>query len=252
MIYLLKTTEFSPEQRADPWATQTKFFQHIEIGRLISRFDKPGLTVGCIGSQQSFNPLMSFSQAVRRCVIDSDTGATGNGQSETPQPPYPVTRFRDLAGGSVIPDSYFDALISVGHIQSIGQAQTKYDCNPPDTPDPVQDGMRDAFCAQIAWVLKPGAVTIHIIDHAARNLSYVNNFVRAGLEPFDPEMPMPTVEDGLENTDAVRQQTIWQDMSVPMPVEERRLHGVLVGVWIKPVKTRRATKNTHATKKASQ
>ena len=239
MLYLLKKTDFPDDINGHPLAGQSKFYQHIEIERLIRKFDYPGITVADIGSQRNFKPLLSFEKARCHCIIDPYTGAGGNGLSEIPNLPYPIVLFRCLVGGdsTIIPSNFFDVIISVSVIEHIGQEETSYDCKPLVTPDPLQDKMRDDFCTETFRILKPGGITIHTIDHAARNLSFADNFSKADFEMFDRKAKVPSVEDCLTDPDAVRQSVDWRNPDMPMQLEHLPLHAVLVGLWKKPTRT---------------
>lgn len=232
MIYLLRYPDFPSIPRGEG----TKIYQHAEILRLVARFDAEGLVVGDIGSKSWFKALETFTSARARCVIDPYNGAPGGGPETIPPLPYPIVLYRCLVGpdSGIIPDAVFDVTLSISVIEHIGQPETGYDCSPLAVSHPVQDAIRDEFCEELFRITKPGGITIHTIDHAARNLSFAENFRRAGFVLFDPDRPVPTVEDCLNDPAAVRQTTQWTRPDLPMPEDEWPLHSVLCGLWRRP------------------
>jgi hypothetical protein len=134
---------------------------------------------------------------------------------------------------SIIPDTFFDITLSISVIEHIGQAEAGYDCKPTSQPPAAQEALRDEFCAELYRMARPGGVTLHTVDHAARNLSFVANFLRAGFEPLEAGVP-PDVEQCLSDPDAVRQRVGWRKPHLPMPVQEQALHACLLMGFRRP------------------
>lgn len=74
---------------------------------------------------------------------------------------------------------------------------------------------------------------MHTIDHAARNLTFVQNFIDSGFMPLSNSQPI-TMDEILVGQDVVRQKRNWVLHDTPMPEEEQKLHGVLFMAFLKP------------------
>lgn len=235
MIYLLRTTDYTDAENASPQSVFTKYYQHLEVRRFaVPYLDTTG-TVCEIGACLNFDDLNLFTKA-KKSVLDPYNGASGSGHTEIPANiPYPLSLYRCLLGvdSQVVPDGAFDISFSVSVLEHIGQEEAGFDCNPTDAPPEAQEKPRDAFCQELFRTTKRGGITFHTIDHAARNLSWVRNFLKAGFKPLS-KAKMPTVEDCLMAGDAVRQRRAWWHHEEPMPAEEQRLHGVLLMAFRKP------------------
>lgn len=235
MIYLLRHSDFRDCDISEHASVYTKTFQHIDIARKLQPYLDKHDFVGEIGPHANFSQLMKFVNA-RKCVIDPYNGAAGAGMSQIPgSMPYGIALYRCLVGvdSHIIPSILFGLTFSISVLEHIGQQEVGYDCNPTESPPPAQEVPRDAFCREMFRITAPGGVTIHTIDHAARNLTFVNNFLSAGFKPL-AETRLPTLNECLEDPDVVRQQRDWVRHDLPMPLSERRLHGVLMMAFRRP------------------
>ncbi len=236
MIKLLRKSAFTEEQNSARAAVYTKYYQHLEITRFLSGYTGEMEGFVCeIGPWQNFKYLRAFQRA-RLCIIDPYNNATGGGLANVPQNlPYPCSLYRCLLGvdSRVIPDRLLDLSFSVSVLEHIGQAECGYDCNPVEQPPEVQEAPRNAFCRELFRITKPGGITVHTVDHAARNLTLVKNFLATGFEPMNAGSG-PTLDECLSDPDVIRQQRDWIEDDKPMPEEERVLHGVLFMAFRRP------------------
>jgi hypothetical protein len=237
MIYLLKKSAYSDEQNADPQAVFTKWYQHIEVTRFAAPYLDSAGVVCEIGACIDCRQLSAFHLA-HKVIIDPYNGAAGSGATYIPDDmPYPLVLYRCLLGvdSEIIPNDLLDISFSVSVLEHIGQEASGYECQPTNTPPEGQEGPRDALCRELFRVTKPGGITFHTIDHAARNLSWRRNFLAAGFKLLKGD-PEPTVNDCLDDPDAVRQRRTWWNHEEAMPAEEQSLHSVLMMAFRKPKK----------------
>ncbi|MEQ8934772.1 MAG: hypothetical protein RIE56_03145, partial [Amphiplicatus sp.] len=209
--------------------------QHIEFER-IARLYPDALSVGEIGAKAYFKCLLSFLSA-KRFIVDPYDGAPGGGLSDIPKLPFPVGLFRCYigAGESVIPDGFFDLTFSISVIEHIGQVETGYDRAPAMSPPPEQESPRDKFCNDLFRITAPGGVTLHSVDHAARNRSFAANFLRAGFEPIRDDA-LPSVEECMNDRDNVVQMMKWGKRSnEPSEPEDWALDSVLMMGFRRPL-----------------
>lgn len=230
--------DYSQEQNEDAFALHTKHYQHIEVDRFIERFSGQSGVVCEIGPHSNFRHITTFP-GFHRCILDPYNSAPGAGISFIPDTlPYPITLYRCLLGvdSDTIPEATFDVTFSVSVLEHIGQAEAQYNCNPTDDPPEGQEAPRNAFCRELFRVMKPGGITFHTIDHAARNLSFVKNFLDAGFIPMEPERRLPSIDECLNSKTAVRQRRGWAKPQhhIHMSIEEQPLHGVLMMAFTKP------------------
>ncbi len=228
MVKLLRYSDYSSVETAGIDVSQTKPFQHISIRRVLSHHCGARHRVAEIGSKTSFDTLLGLP-GVFRYIIEPYNSAPGAGPATIPPLPYPIALFRCLVGtdSGIIPDGFFDCTFSVSVIEHVGQAEAGYDCRPTNSPPAESEALRDGFCRELHRITMPGGVTIHSVDHAARNLSFVDNFLAAGFSLLEPG-PLPTTDDCLGDPEAVRQRTQWTKLDRPMPAEEQALHSVLL------------------------
>jgi hypothetical protein len=191
--------------------------------------------VADIGAHSHFDVLLNLV-ARSKLIIDPYNGSGGAGLSAIPELPYPIGLFRCALGetSAIIPDNTFDLTFSISVLEHIGQAESNYDCEPTTMLPAVQEAKRTAFCAELFRITKPGGMTLHTIDHAARNLSYAHNFSQAGFVDSLPGCSV-AVDDALHDTDAVRQRVGWLGERV-MPPDEQKLHSVLYAAYLKPLR----------------
>lgn len=240
MVNLLKYADFTTAEIKAVDSSQTKPFQHFAIKRLLAQHCRAPQQVGEIGCKTNFDTLLGLPTPFRY-IIEPYNSAPGAGPASIPLLPYPVALFRCLVGpdSRIIPTDFFDCTFSISVIEHIGQAEAGYDCHPTDAPPSKQEALRDEFCRELFRITVPGGVTIHTVDHAARNLSFVSNFLSAGFALLSPG-PLPIAAECLHNPDAVRQKTHWTKLDKPMPQSEQELHSVLIMAFKKqhaPVST---------------
>tara|TARA_R110001606_G_scaffold280273_1_gene428949 strand:- start:144 stop:857 length:714 start_codon:yes stop_codon:yes gene_type:complete len=235
MLYLLKKSMYSQEDHRSDWAGHTKHFQHIEFDRIAAKYPSSG-NVGEVGAKTWFKCLDSFVDA-RRFVIDPYDGAPGGGLSDIPKLPFPVGLFRCYIGygESVIPDRFFDLTFSISVIEHIGQAETGFDRQPVKVPPPEQEIPRDKFCEDLFRITAPGGVTIHSVDHAARNRTYVDNFLRAGFELIS-EQDVPSEDECMNDRENIVQLTKWGRKSdQPSDLTDWELDAVMIMGFRRPI-----------------
>jgi hypothetical protein len=236
-MHLLRFRHF-PEYTAEQFFAQkeTKPFQRSYLTRIIKKFIDPKHTVAEIGSHSVFT-LLEASGAKIQAIIDPYTGGKGGGISHIPNLPYPTVLFRCEIGldSEIIPDAFFNATFSCSVIEHVGQAEANYDCMPTENPPQEQETIRDRFCRELYRITKPGGLTFHTVDHAARNLTFQRNFEAEGfvLKPVDEE-PISLVGEALFAEDVVRQRHDWVKVDQPFSDDEQRLHGVLFMCFEKP------------------
>lgn len=219
---------------------QTKAFQRPFLHSLLKEVVQPEHVIGDIGAHSYFHFLMQ-TPARTKAIIDPYNGAGGAGLNAVPALPFPIALFRCGIGlnSEIIPDRFFDVTFSCSVIEHIGQAETQYDCAPLPEPHPVQDSIRDTFCEELFRITKPGGLTIHTVDHAARNLSFYNNFTKAGfvyaaVSSVLADEPKATVDDALWGVDVVRQRGHWLNTANVFPPEVQSLHGTVVMTFQRP------------------
>ena len=211
-MYLLKHKHFS-EYTLNAFLKEphTKTFQRLHLLKLIKEYVKPTDVVADIGAHSYFDILLA-SGARTQFIIDPYNGAEGCGLSSIPKLPYPCALFRCQIGidSKIIPDNLFHVTFSCSVLEHIGQAESGYDCSPTCNPPYVQEVIRRRFCREMFRIIKPGGLTIHTVDHAARNHSFRRNFESAGFSvvSFSDET-IYTVEEALLAPDAVRQRVCW-------------------------------------------
>ncbi len=233
MVNLLKYSDFTDTERKALDASQTKPFQHIAIKRLLALHCKAPQQVGELGCKTNFDTLLSLPTPFRY-IIEPYNSAPGAGPASIPTLPYPIALFRCLVGpdSHIIPANFFDCTFSISVIEHIGQEEAGYDCHPTATPPPEQETLRNDFCRELFRITAPGGVTIHTVDHAARNLSFVTNFLSAGFALLAPG-PIPIAAECLHHPDAVRQKTHWTKLDKAMPQSQQELHSVLLMAFSK-------------------
>jgi hypothetical protein len=235
VLYLLRKSSFDPATNASPEAVHTKLYQHVEMMRVLERYTGQTIAVAEIGPHAQFDVLNAFRVA-RRAVIDPYDNAGGCGLPSVPANlPYPVALYRCLLGvdSAIVPGGLFDLTFSISVIEHIGQREANYDCRPTANPPKGQEDARRAFCEELFRVTSPGGVTIHSVDHAARNLSYVANFLAAGFEALVAGQAV-SVEECLSDPDAVRQKRAWHEPRRVMSEADRRLNSVLIMGFARP------------------
>ncbi len=81
----------------------------------------------------------------------------------------------------------------------------------------------------------PGGYTVHTVDHAARNRSYVANFLNAGFEPID-DQAVPTLDECMSDPDNIVQMTKWGKKSdQPSEPEDWALDAVMMMGFRRPL-----------------
>jgi hypothetical protein len=221
---------------------RTKTYQHIFLIRQIKSFLKPDSFIGDIGAHTFYGLLDSISdfeqhETISRAIIDPYNSAAGGGTADLPKSfPYPAILFRCLLGidSHIIPTNFFDMTFSCSVLEHIGQKECNYDLNPASPPPDKQEAPRNAFCRELFRIMKPGGVTIHSIDHAPRNLSFISNFRNAGFIVSEPEHC--DLATALDDPDLIRQRLQWgkRPNPIPMPEQGLRLNSVLHIEALKP------------------
>jgi hypothetical protein len=236
VFYLLSKALFNGDDWSSPMAVNTKWFQHIEMRRLCATYLRERSNVAEIGPRRYFTILEACAPA-KKYVIDPYNAGPGGGELGIPEElPYPIGLFRCSVGddSAIIPSRIFDATFSMSVIEHIGQAEAGYDCNPTPRPPKAQEERRTAFCRELFRITRPGGITIHTVDHAARNLSFIDNFLRAGFRPLAGG-PRPSVEECRMRPDLVRQKRTWDNLDEEMPLDQQHLHSVLVMGFVRPL-----------------
>lgn len=116
--------------------------------------------------------------------------------------------------------------------EHIGQAEADFNCKPVTSQPLAQEKKRNDFIKELFRVAKSGDISLHTVDHAARNLSYVDNFLEAGWLFMDPNSVVPSVDSCLNDKDAVRQEVHWTKPNEKMKNQE--LHSCLFMGFYKP------------------
>ena len=233
VLRLLRKNEFTAEQLNHPARGYAKVFQRANMMDLCRSFhDRSNFCE--IGPHDYFNILDHYRGP--KIIIDPYKSGGGAGLEVVPANlPYPVTLFRCMLGenSDIIPNDFIDFSFSVSVIEHIGQAEVQYDCNPVENPPEIQERPRRGFCEELFRITRSGGLTVHSVDHAARNLTFVDNFLAAGFELIHADETV-TVEECLNAPDAIRQRHQWLDPTIPMSEEEMRLHSVLTMGFVKP------------------
>ena len=234
MYYLLTKNLYTQDQVEDPRSIHTKHFQHIEMEKIANPYDNEGAVTGDIGSKTNFVNLNKFYKSRSRITIDPYNGAGGGGLAKLPNIPYPFAIFRCLVGvdSEIIPNNLFDITFSISVIEHIGQKESGYDCTPTSAPPLEQENLRNSFAKELLRITKPGGITFHTVDHAARNLTFIDNFVNQGWIPLDNTLP-PTLDECLNSEVAIRQQVHWTRHQQDLP--DKHLHSVLMLGFRKPL-----------------
>jgi len=238
-LFLLRRHHFPSMSDAEfQGEPRTKPFQRAWLKAFILRLVRPDQVVGDIGAQAAFG-LMLAANAAEKWVIDPYNNAPGGGLGAVPDLPPGIDLYRCMVGGDskgIVPPDKFDLTVSCSVLEHIGQHESNFDCRPVIFPPAAQEAARDAFCREVFRFTRPGGVTVHTIDTAARNLSYDRNFRAAGFLPFGIATEVAaTARGALHDPDVVRQRCRWTRTDKPMPERERRWHGVLVAAYRKPV-----------------
>jgi hypothetical protein len=214
---------------------RTKTYQHIFLKNKIRDLLKTGLFIGDIGAHTFYGLLDSISvfdqhETISRAIIDPYNSAGGGGTANLPPDfPYPAILFRCLLGidSHIIPSNLFDITFSCSVLEHIGQKECNYDLNPTSSPPEKQENPRNAFCNELFRIMKPGGVTLHAIDHAPRNLTFIANFQNAGFTLSEPQQC--DLDTALDDPDLIRQRYQWgtRPKPLPMPAQGLRLNSVL-------------------------
>jgi len=205
----------------------------MHMKKHLSSHVKSHYVVPDIGAHANFE-ILSNLNVKSRCIIDPYNGSGGAGLSKIPELPYPISLYRCAIGvdSSIIPDHTFDLTFSISVLEHIGQAESNYDCQPANPPPSAQEAKRDLFCRELFRITKKGGLTLHTIDHAARNISFFDNFTKASFQVL-PSCNQPSTNQALDDKDAVRQKCGWLGERM-MGDQEQRLHSVLFLACIKP------------------
>lgn len=228
---------YAEEDHRSSWAAHTKHYQHIEFQRVAARFagQMTARNVGEIGAKSYFDALLAYARS-RRFVIDPYRDAPGGGLSSIPALPFPIGLFRCYVGfgDTVIPDEFFSLTFSISVVEHIGQQETGFDRHPVVVPPLEQEQPRDAFCRDLFRLTAPGGLTIHTVDHASRNRSYVENFLKAGFELIDADV-IPSLSECMEDRTNVVQLTKWgKEINKPSGPEDWALDSVLMMGFKRP------------------
>jgi hypothetical protein len=232
---LVRYSSFFGEDFSTQQWMHTKPAQWILMKRHLRKVLKRDDSCAEIGPHNNFAIIESLT-CRHKALIDPYNGSGGAGLSEIPPLPYPCVLFRSALGetSDIISDRLFDCTYSISVLEHIGQAEAGYDCNPTNEPPQAQEDKRQAFCNELFRITKPGGITLHTIDHAARNLSYHLNFCSAGFESLCPPEKFCTVEQALGDVDAVRQRVGWRGERKMLP-DEQALHAVLWAAYRRPL-----------------
>lgn len=232
---LLRYSQFVGKDFSSPVWLHTKAAQLIAMKLHLQEVVRESDCCAEIGPHDNFKVITDLPCRYP-AIIEPYNGSGGAGLAEIPPLPYPCVLYRCALGetSQLIPDALFHCTYSISVLEHIGQAEAGYDCHPTDTPPLAQEALRQAFCNELFRITAPGGITVHTIDHAARNLSYHHNFTRAGFQSLIPEDQCCSVEDALTDPDAVRQRVGWLGER-EMPASEQALHAVLWAAYHRPL-----------------
>jgi hypothetical protein len=73
---------------------------------------------------------------------------------------------------------------------------------------------------------------LQTVDHAAQNLSFIDNFLEAGWLLMEPNCSISSVDDCLNDKDAIRQKVHWTKHNEKM--KDQQLHSCLFMGFCKP------------------
>jgi hypothetical protein len=208
----------------------TKVYQDLWTKDILRRVTKPGMRVLEIGANVAFDNLRSC----KGCELWVADPYEGLGAGSTTPPSVPdiiISRCAIGATSNALPSNFFDVIFSSSVLEHVGQAECQYDCHPVDLPPEVQEIPRRALCQEMTRILKTSGLSIHSIDHAVRNVTYMKNFLDAGLKLWQ-ESAIPTIDQMIHDPDALTQTRDWHDPSKPL--FEAWLHPVICSVFYKP------------------
>jgi SAM-dependent methyltransferase len=205
-------------------SAHTKDYQHEALSRLLPEYAKSNHRVAEIGANLYFDNLLQL-RVRERYVIDPYNGGPGGGAESPPDFPEDLVLLRCAIGVTSrhLADDFFDLIFSSSVLEHVGQAEVGYDVSPVFTA--AQEPLRNACCAELFRILKPGGVTLHTIDHAPHNRFFSDNFTQAGFVPLVADESL-SVEHLLNDPDAVRQRVDW--IQGDQAIDRIDLHSVLL------------------------
>ena len=228
MIFYSKTTD-SYGNRCK-LGDDTKVYQNLWINDILGQLVQPGMRILEIGANDAFGNL----KGCLRCELwaaDPYQGAGGGMLTPPTVPGVLISQCEIGITSNALPNNFFDIVFSSSVLEHVGQRECFYDCHPVNPSPAVQELPRNLLCKEIYRFLKPGGFSIHSIDHAVRNVSFMNNFLGAGLKQWK-ESPIPSSEEMVSDKDAFTQTWDWHDSS--KPISEPWLHPVICSVFVKP------------------
>ena len=77
----------------------------------------------------------------------------------------------EVKGQQKIPSEKVDVVYSISTLEYIGQKESGFVCSFTPDPPKEQEELRNAFCEDLFRIFKPGGYSVHLIDHAVRNLT---------------------------------------------------------------------------------
>ncbi len=212
----------------------TKRYQEMFLAEVLPGYCGRNARVLEVGAGTNV-AILEGLRAREKWIADPYIGVGGSWQSGVPDlgPGYYISRCIIGESSNALPSDFFDVIFSSSVLEHIGQRAAGFDSNYDPEPPEGQEAPRRAFCAECLRILKPGGVTIHTIDHGARNVTYDANFRDAGFEPLVPGERVDA-HAMMADEDALRQVVQWEDMSLPLPDDQLRLHSVLFMGYVKP------------------
>lgn len=219
-----------------------KYYERIFLNRYLSLITRPEFSVAEIGAGKNLSIISALNVSSIH-VIDPLDGKVGGGPGRLSDDDDFVGRiilhkcYVGGEGSECLSSDSFDIVFSMSVLEHIGQKESGYSCTFTSSPPAEQEALRDAFCKDLYRIIKPGGYSVHLIDHAVRNITYYNNFKKAGfvfsVENSDIEINQKYSNSILDQKNAIRQKIRWRTKK-EFNRREQRLHSVLLVVCRKP------------------